>query len=234
MRMISRCPSCGAGGHWFKTGDSRQYQFDFGWKANYEWVNVSCPSCGSRHRVLNTSYTSNRIWTWPANTEQLVDGEDYEVVFRRGGVRKFDGERPVTIAWCSHPLHGGHDYDRMVLESIRADPQFANPRKSTRLAILPAFASDAMRAVADSVDEVWVLEDHVTCDAVGPFPSLRAEVSIFETLIWLRPTGFVCFWPTVFFAMKQFVSIVDQEALIRLWSAHSRMHIKVDHPKDLV
>jgi len=231
MIAPTRCLNCGAGGNWSRTtDDARSYRFDFVWAASYEMDHAQCYSCGTDHRLVKTDYAPSQTHSWTANVTYLLDGEDYDVIARRGGERKFDGSNKLVVAWCYHPLSNGHWIDKAITSHVRSDPVFAVPGV-TRLAVLPWFASDALKQIADNMDEVWVLRKHVTLDAAGPFPSLRAEISIFDTLVEYKLSQVQCYWPSVFFSLRQHVPMMNREQMQTEWSNYARSHIQLEKPR---
>jgi hypothetical protein len=164
---------------------------------------------------------------WTKSKQHLEEGRDYTVLRRRPRSR-ITGRKPLEVAWAWHPMPVS-GYDVLVGDSLASDDVWRD-RTIASILILGSESDGTMAFRKDlkgSFDEVWRLLPHVMSGQQGPYPSLRAELSIVQTLHTLGLRRVAHYWPGASMYAQNRVVLASPADLAKMWSTYARSKIKL-------
>ena len=170
----------------------------------------------------------NQANVWNVRHETLLAVRDYDVVRTR---RWNIGRAPLDVTWWWHPVVPAVDVDELVAERIDELQLGRNDSSRASVLVVPhSFHNVWPYLNRKRFDEFWVLKKHVTSDAAGPYPSLRAERSIRTTFRSQNLMRVSHFWPSAGLPAADYRALGSAESLTRLWakSARARVPVEVD------
>lgn len=217
--IIQRCPFCYA----FLPATASipvHYSSDGPWLATYQLHTHTCPSCRTPIRVQTSSFEPDAPVIWNGWTENMLEGTDY---FHLSGS---DFPRPPQVAcWVWTPMAADTTWVDRTITAIMQDDYL---RPMNRILVLPPNIPLALWNRAESFfASIWRLASHVMAGGVGPYPSLRAERSLIQTLSVLggMPIPILHYWPAGALGQLGYRPLGDVHELRAAWSLHARRDI---------
>lgn len=200
------------------------------WPMTYKLRSVRCRICDGDVAVQESVGAGSVAWL--RSSEQMLEGDDYVVVGRRGGAKRLDGQSPVTVAWLWHPMPRDETWNAKVEDQVRQDDAMHDQRCARLLVLPPDFDPGRWTAMVRdlAVTEVWHLKRHVMDGAAGPYPSLRAGNSIRKSTVVANAWNLRYYWPSVGLPMSGYMPLADSNSMAMAWSAYSRLNFEIGFP----
>lgn len=196
------------------------------WRGATALYTAQCLSCGKtiRHAHPHTG----RHCSWSGWSEQMLPGEDCE--FRRtprGAT--IDGSKPVEVYWAWHPM--GEWFDGKIMHMIRVSYIESLNKDSHRVVVVKAGPGDQLpdrwcNILGPCVDQIVAMPEKHFSDAQGPFPSLRAELTMVKTMRTLGMSKLTYYWPTLALPVDSYKPVFDDATLAATWSEYARLNIQ--------
>jgi hypothetical protein len=222
MSESCKCAGCGATLKTAREGAMLIAVVNDPWAADYHLHILECGVCRQAMHLKVSSQQPNKIHSWSAASEMLIPEVDYEVLHRRSG-GDLDGTMPIVAMWAWHPMPENERVTGLIVKHITE----ARLPKSVATVLIMAHdgRADLLEPVFDRFNEVWRLGRHVTSDATGPYPSMRAERSIATSLQGSSMVVVPHFWPSCRIGMAAYQAIMSQKEIYTAWAAYERRHI---------
>jgi hypothetical protein len=228
--MNDHCPQCKVKlGQEVWSAKPVTYQVPPPWSPMYELWTGTCPNCKSPIRSLFTTKDSRPL-NWLVTDEDLLWGADYKGIYTRRRGRSRLGVMPVNVVWAWVPARTPEFVYRLaerIQEIILADPS-----KSLVIVLPYGVVWTDLLSLEPKIDDIWELGPHVMQGEVGPYPSLRAELSLKQTFAQQRLNMIYHFWPSASLDPKGYIPIGTADEVAQAWATFSRQKIAVTVNKD--
>jgi hypothetical protein len=228
---FDKCPNCDAPYGPCSPRQTATYQSVEVWPSRFDLDHVTCLNCGIVEAGYQPDYDTHRQARWMDGLEVLKPNVDYDYV---RSTRRSRLNRRLDVVWMWNPTGAGihNDAGADVMENEIVRLHLGLPVSRASILIYP-HSMDASFAIRrrDLFDEVWQLRSHVTADAAGPYPSLRAERSIMRTLCTQRIDRVFHCWPSATLRPVNRFRPLTNDALLAKWAEYARSHhlVTVNH-----
>lgn len=223
MMDINRCAECEARIDEVPTLTAH-YNMRGPWACRYKLTTRSCPNCRSTIRSQETPFDAAPVM-WNMNVETMREGRDYKVLkCRLGGL--ITGRMPLDVVWWWTPFEDGINGN--VINHLEMESVYTVRPSSTLLVVAPHIDPEWAFLGRGRFDQVWQLSSHMMQGARGPYPSLKAELAIRQTLCSLGLRKVTHFWPSVQLPADWYVPLGKDQELLRAWAMYARQNIKIE------
>lgn len=229
MIIPSHCPSCKqriAPELW--TSTPQQWSTVGPWPCDYRNRIGTCHNCGVSINACVNGVDQNNAVVWLKHNQILQPDSDYTIVRRRPHAMKIDGRRSTVAMWAYHPMTSSTEWTEKLEKVLSQSPELYKERQYASVLIYPPFA-DMNWALQNKkwFDEVWQLNEKVMAGAAGPYPSLRAELSIVHTLSGFKLNQVAHVWPAVFLNPENYRRVESDDELVKSWAGYARSNLPV-------
>lgn len=199
------------------------------WPTTYRLRNKKCPFCQAVIACCTADCLPLNMETrWADWSESMLPKDNYEEMAYGARRIKLDGTHPVHVTWPWHPMDPDGPFSQMVMRAIEQED--SRSRMAARLIILPStFCDNSWKRLAERLFHwAWILKPEITDGASGPYPSLRAERSIVNTLNAMKLTKVRHFWPSARLSRQDYVPVLPNSELAQAWSVYARSRIAIE------
>ena len=194
-----------------------------------ELLNFTCVSCRAPLRQLRSPSQPSLETCWNQWSERMVSEEDYEVLLRRRRRPRLDGTCMVHVVWAWHPMIGDPQWDRRVVQQIDQDEHLRDVSTATLLVLPPGPYDKSwwLEAVGGRFNEVWLIREHVMQGREGPWPSVRAELSLTYTLSSWGLQRTKHYWPSACLSGRDYCPLASDRELEEAWLDFVRRNVQI-------
>lgn len=221
--MIDHCPDCRVRleSNAWKSAPER-LRVGEPWSPNYQLWRGRCPKCNQFIRAVLSSYESPRLQSWIESKQKLKVGMDYRIIYAKKH-QLFNASLPLDILWNWHPLPNNEDWSRKSSELLG---NMCRPNRNVIMVVGPDMPVVETISTVKSVQEIWRLEPHVLQGALGPHPSLRAELSLWSTFEYKGLENIYHCWPAITLDKRFYTPNGSNRDMNTAWAVYQRKNIE--------
>jgi hypothetical protein len=167
--------------------------------------------------------------SWLTGREVLKEGRDF-CWADHDKAQAINGSKPLMIYWAWYPMHDDPEMGEKLLTAW-VDDESLTDNTIHRLLVVHADDYPVEAFFCDHLfTGIALLSKHVVAGAWGPYPSIRAERSIFRT--WSQGlVGIRHYWPSVLLDRKWYHPLDLDKNLLSMWSQYHRKNLSLSTPE---
>jgi len=221
--MIDRCLRCNAqvaaSAASPVMGPQLHYHVSGPFPAVYDARTVACPSCHANHLVMMSSVSSLGHIVWPVAAQQMIEGADYVLA---NPIHRVSGKKPLVACWAWLPLMDDGALAGKLVAAIKSDEDLRRDDHETLLVLAYDEIMPDVMKVLPLFDSCALLKSHVVERPAGPYPSLRAEMSIQTTWSASALVKVKHYWPAASLDEANYVALSPDEELTQAVGKNNR------------
>jgi len=180
---------------------------------------VACPFCHANHLVVISSEANMGHIVWPVVAQQMVEGADYVLA---NPIHKMLGKKPLVACWAWLPIMDDADLANKLVQAIKSDEDLRRADHETILVLAYDEIMPDVMKVLPLFDVCVLLKNHVVEHPAGPYPSLRAELSIQTTWTASALIKVKHYWPAAAINEADYTPLATDDELAQTWGKYNR------------
>jgi hypothetical protein len=227
--MIGKCLACGAKFDPAENGQPDHYELKEPFAAKIITMTSPCPLCRRNHVVAINSARPSVSTCWQVSKEVLRETRDYTWVKQTQG-RTIDGKRRLYICWLWVPITDDPTLETLLKQAVLGEDFIRRQDVDTLLVMdeenIPPVGVELMPKFTAAL----TVKRHVRAGAYGPYASLRAERSLYQTWSGCNLGAIRHYWPGVCLNPVDYVRLGTDASLASAWAQFARRNLSVSTP----
>lgn len=225
--MIGKCLACGAKFDPAENGQPDHYELKEPFPAKIITMTSPCPNCRRNHVVAINSVRPSVSACWQVAKEVLRESRDFTWVKHD---RPIEGKRRLYLCWLWTPITDDTALDQSLVQAVLGEDFIRRQDVDTVLVMDEDNVPSAGVQLMSKFTAALTVKRHVRAGAYGPYASLRAERSLYQTWSGCNLGAIRHYWPAVCLNPSDYVRLGDDASLAKAWAHFARRNLSVSIP----
>lgn len=227
--MIGKCMACGARFDPTAQGLPDHYDLRGVFEAKIITMTAPCPTCRRNHVVALNSARPLVSSCWRVDREVMKEERDYTWVQKA----QITGAKRLYIAWLWLPITDDVPVEAKAIAAVLVEDFMKRTDVQTLLVMEENnVLVNAIKVLMPRFSGTLIVKPHVLAGAFGPYPSLRAERSIYQTWAGCNLGAIRHYWPAASLNPSDYVRLDDDVSLGKAWAQCARRNLVVSQPQE--